>query len=135
MGKPTGFLEYPRELPLVRHPAERVHDWDEFHEHADEAMLQQARGPLHGLRRPLLPHRHPARRHGRPAVRSTTSFPEWNDLVYRGLWREALERLHKTNNFPEFTGRVCPAPVRRLVRARHQRAAGDDQEHRVRHRR
>ena len=39
-------------------------------------------------------------------------IPEWNDLVYRGLWQEALERLHKTNNFPEFTGRVCPAPAR-----------------------
>ena len=60
-------------------------------------------------------------------------IPEWNDLVYRGLWKEALERLHKTNNFPEFTGRVCPGPVRRLVRARHQRPAGHHQEHRVRH--
>jgi len=44
------------------------------------------------------------------AARSNNLIPEWNDLVYRGLWKEALERLHKTNNFPDFTGRVCPAP-------------------------
>jgi glutamate synthase (NADPH/NADH) small chain len=46
----------------------------------------------------------------RAAVRFNNLIPEWNDFVYRGLWQEALERLHKTNNFPEFTGRVCPAP-------------------------
>ena len=59
-------------------------------------------------------------------------IPEWNDLVYRGLWREALERLHKTNNFPEFTGPRVSGAVRRLVRARHQRAARHHQERRER---
>ncbi len=109
MGKPTGFLEYPRELPLVRHPAERVHDWTEFHEHADEKKLrtQGARCMDCGV-----PFCHTgALIEGMAAGCPINNLiPEWNDLVYRGLWREALERLHKTNNFPEFTGRVCPAP-------------------------
>ena len=59
-------------------------------------------------------------------------IPEWNDLVYRGLWREALDRLHKTNNFPEFTGRVCPAPCEGSCVLGINEPAGDDQEHRVR---
>src|SRR5438445_4710470 len=109
MGKPTGFLEYPRELPQARPPALRVADWQEFHEHADEAKLrtQGARGMDCGL--PFC--------HTGAVIEGMASgcpinnlIPEWNDLVYRGLWKEALERLHKTNNFPEFTGRVCPAP-------------------------
>ena len=62
-------------------------------------------------------------------------IPEWNDLVYRGRWKEALERLHKTNNFPEFTGRVCPAPCEGSCVLGVDRAAGHDQEHRVRHHR
>ncbi len=109
MGKPTGFLEYPRELPLVRHPAERIHNWSEFHEHADEKKLrnQGARCMDCGV-----PFCHTgALIEGMAAGCPVNNLiPEWNDLVYRGLWREALERLHKTNNFPEFTGRVCPAP-------------------------
>lgn len=109
MGKPTGFKEYEREIPADESPLTRVQHWNEFHIHMPEEALKKqgarcmdcgipfchtgdllsgmARGcPVHNL------------------------IPEWNDLVYRGLWREALERLHKTNNFPEFTGRVCPAP-------------------------
>ncbi len=109
MGKPTGFLEYPRELPLVRHPAERIHDWAEFHEHADEKQLrtQGARCMDCGV-----PFCHTGTLIDGMAAGCPINnlIPEWNDLVYRGLWREALERLHKTNNFPEFTGRVCPAP-------------------------
>ena len=62
-------------------------------------------------------------------------IPEWNDLVYRGQWREALDRLHKTNNFPEFTGRVCPGALRRRLRARYHRSRSDHQEHRDGHRR
>ncbi len=109
MGKPTGFLEYPRELPLVQPPAERIHSWSEFHKHADENKLriQGARCMDCGV--PFC--------HTGAVIEGMASgcpinnlIPEWNDLVYRGLWREALERLHKTNNFPEFTGRVCPAP-------------------------
>jgi glutamate synthase (NADPH/NADH) small chain len=109
MGKPTGFLEYPRELPLVRDPAERVGDWDEFHGHGDEALLRKQGARCMDCGVPFC--------HTGVLIAGMASgcpvnnlIPEWNDLVYRGLWREALERLHKTNNFPEFTGRVCPAP-------------------------
>jgi glutamate synthase (NADPH/NADH) small chain len=109
MGKPTGFLEYPRELPLVRQPAERIHDWSEFHEHADEKKLRTQGARCMDCGVPFC--------HTGAVIEGMAAgcpinnlIPEWNDLVYRGLWREALERLHKTNNFPEFTGRVCPAP-------------------------
>src|SRR5271169_1642864 len=109
MGKPTGFLEFPRELPLARLPAERVHDWHEFHAHADEADLRKQGARCMDCGIPFC--------HTGSLISGMASgcpihnlIPEWNDLVYRGLWKEALERLHKTNNFPEFTGRVCPAP-------------------------
>jgi len=109
MGKPTGFMEYPRELPLAVPPPERVHNWDEFHEHADDTMLRKQGARCMDCGVPFC--------HTGALIEGMASgcpinnlIPEWNDLVYRGLWREALERLHKTNNFPEFTGRVCPAP-------------------------
>ena len=109
MGKPTGFMEYPRELPLARPPARRVHDWQEFHEHADSAMLQKQGARCMDCGVPFC--------HTGALIEGMASgcpvnnlIPEWNDLVYRGHWKDALERLHKTNNFPEFTGRVCPAP-------------------------
>jgi glutamate synthase (NADPH/NADH) small chain len=109
MGKPTGFLDYPRELPLARAPNERIHDWLEFHEHADEAMLRKQGARCMDCGVPFC--------HTGTLLEGMASgcpinnlIPEWNDLVYRGLWKEALDRLHKTNNFPEFTGRVCPAP-------------------------
>jgi glutamate synthase (NADPH/NADH) small chain len=109
MGKPTGFLEYPRELPLAQAPAERVRHWSEFHEHAGDEMLrkQGARCMDCGV-----PFCHTGTLLGGMASGCPINnlIPEWNDLVYRGKWKEALERLHKTNNFPEFTGRVCPAP-------------------------
>ncbi|MFA6108052.1 MAG: glutamate synthase subunit beta [Candidatus Latescibacterota bacterium] len=111
MGKPTGFLEHERELPADRPAAERVRDWDEFHLHLPEETLRRQGArcmdcgvPFCHLGESLPP--------GGPAAGCPLGnlIPEWNDLVYRGLWREALERLHRTNNFPEFTGRVCPAP-------------------------
>jgi len=109
MGKPTGFMEYERELPVDRSPLERVKDWQEFHEHfADEKLRQQgARCMDCGI-----PFCHTGQLISGMASGCPINnlIPEWNDLVYRGLWKEALERLHKTNNFPEFTGRVCPAP-------------------------
>ena len=109
MGKPTGFIEYLRELPVDRTPLERVRDWNEFHEHMDEKRLrnQAARCMDCGV-----PFCHTGRllNGGASGCPVNNLIPEWNDLVYRGLWREALERLHRTNNFPEFTGRVCPAP-------------------------
>ena len=109
MGKPTGFLEYPRELPLAKPPAERIQYWDEFHEHADVAMLQKQGARCMDCGVPFC---HTGRLISGMASGCPINnlIPEWNDLVYRGLWREALERLLKTNNFPEFTGRVCPAP-------------------------
>jgi glutamate synthase (NADPH/NADH) small chain len=109
MGKPTGFLEFPRELPLADPPARRVHHWHEFHGHADAAHLQKQGARCMDCGVPFC--------HTGTLLAGMASgcpvnnlIPEWNDLVYRGLWQEALDRLHKTNNFPEFTGRVCPAP-------------------------
>src|SRR5687768_1279026 len=109
MGKPTGFLEFPRELPLAASPVERVKVWEEFHGHADETLLRQQGARCMDCGVPFC--------HTGTLIEGMASgcpinnlIPEWNDLVYRGLWKEALERLHKTNNFPEFTGRVCPAP-------------------------
>jgi glutamate synthase (NADPH/NADH) small chain len=109
MGKPTGFLEYPRELPLDRPPAERVGDWDEFHHHADEGMLRNQGARCMDCGVPFC-HTGSLLEGMAAGCPINNLIPEWNDLVYRGLWKEALERLHKTNNFPEFTGRVCPAP-------------------------
>ena len=109
MGKPTGFMEITRRVPAEREPMERVGDWEEFHRSLPEEEMRRQGArcmdcgipycmsgimianmvsgcPLHNL------------------------MPEFNDLVYRGRWQEAWERLRKTNNFPEFTGRVCPAP-------------------------
>ncbi len=109
MGKPTGFIEIPRELPQDRSPKERINDWGEFHHHMPEQKLrdQGARCMDCGV-----PFCHTGELLAGMATGCPINnlIPEWNDLVYRGLWREALERLHKTNNFPEFTGRVCPAP-------------------------
>ncbi len=109
MGKPTGFLEYLREIPADRPPLERVRDWNEFHLHLDEKKLrnQGARCMDCGV-----PFCHTGKLIGGMASGCPINnlIPEFNDLVFRGRWQEALERLHKTNNFPEFTGRVCPAP-------------------------
>ena len=109
MGKSTGFMEYKRELPPNRPPGERVADWEEIHLHLpDEKLkLQGARCMDCGI-----PFCHTGTMLSGMASGCPINnlIPEWNDLVYRGLWRQALDRLLKTNNFPEFTGRVCPAP-------------------------
>jgi glutamate synthase (NADPH) small chain len=109
MGKPTGFLEYLRELPLDRPALERIKDWNEFHLHMEESKLREQGARCMDCGTPFC--------HTGMLLTGMASgcpinnlIPEWNDLVFRGLWDEALERLHKTNNFPEFTGRVCPAP-------------------------
>ena len=109
MGKPTGFIEYLREIPADRDPLERIEDWQEFHLHLPEEKLQSQGARCMDCGVPFC--------HSGTIISGMASgcpinnlIPEWNDLVYRGLWQEALERLHKTNNFPEFTGRVCPAP-------------------------
>jgi glutamate synthase (NADPH/NADH) small chain len=109
MAKPTGFMEYPRELPADRAPQERIQDWQEFHlEFPDEKLATQAARCMDcGI-----PFCHTGKLLNGMASGCPINnlIPEWNDLVYRGLWRQALDRLLKTNNFPEFTGRVCPAP-------------------------
>lgn len=102
MGHPTGFKEYDREPVPYRDPVERAHDFLEIFTPArdDQLRTQGARCMDCGV----------------PFCQSATGcpidnlIPEWNDLVYQGRWRDALDRLHKTNNFPEFTGRTCPAP-------------------------
>jgi glutamate synthase (NADPH/NADH) small chain len=109
MGKPTGFMEHERELPSKREPLQRLGDWMEFDlEFADERLqIQGARCMDCGI-----PFCHTGKIINGMASGCPINnlIPEWNDLVYRGLWRKALDRLLKTNNFPEFTGRVCPAP-------------------------
>jgi glutamate synthase (NADPH/NADH) small chain len=109
MGKPTGFIEYLRELPQDRAALERIRDWNEFHHHLEQAKLREQAARCMDCGVPFC--------HTGSLLNGMASgcpihnlIPEWNDLVYRGLWKEALERLHKTNNFPDFTGRVCPAP-------------------------
>ncbi len=100
MGKDTGFKEYPRELAPRRPANERVNDWFEIYLDFPEEKLrkQGARCMDCGV---------PFCHTGCPV---NNIIPDWNDLVYRGRWREALRTLHATNNFPEFTGRICPAP-------------------------
>lgn len=109
MGKTTGFMEYTREKAIERNPLTRINDWKEYSAPlSDEALKKQgARCMDCGT---------PFCHMGMELEGITTGcpinnlIPEWNDLVYHGRWKEALDRLLKTNNFPEFTGRVCPAP-------------------------
>jgi glutamate synthase (NADPH/NADH) small chain len=100
MGKVTGFMEFARETAERRPPAERIKDWFEIYLPfpEDKVRAQGARCMDCGV---------PFCHTGCPL---TNIIPDWNDLVYRGRWREALRQLHATNNFPEFTGRICPAP-------------------------
>jgi glutamate synthase (NADPH/NADH) small chain len=100
MGKTTGFMDYSRELAPRRPVAERVNDWFEIYQDFPEEKLrkQGARCMDCGV---------PFCQTGCPV---SNLIPDWNDLVYRGRWKEAVRQLHATNNFPEFTGRICPAP-------------------------
>jgi glutamate synthase (NADPH/NADH) small chain len=109
MAKPTGFMEFDRELPPDRPPQERIKDWQEFHLPfpVESLKKQGARCMDCGVPFCHTGHIINGMASGCPI---NNLIPEWNDLVYKGLWRQALERLLKTNNFPEFTGRVCPAP-------------------------
>ncbi|XZE55246.1 glutamate synthase subunit beta [Planctomycetaceae bacterium SH139] len=102
MGKPTGFKEFDRQKVPWRLPVVRINDYDEIYTAPEEKQLRQQGARCMDC--------------GVPFCQSASGcpidnlIPEWNDLVYQGRWREASERLHKTNNFPEFTGRTCPAP-------------------------
>ncbi len=100
MGKPTGFLEMPRETPTRRPVTERVHDFQEVYNPFPVVKLREqgARCMDCGI---------PFCHQGCPLG---NLIPDWNDLVYRDQWQAAIERLHATNNFPEFTGTLCPAP-------------------------
>src|ERR1035437_192167 len=100
MGKLTGFMDFQRETFERRPIEERIRDWREVYLPFEEGKLknQAARCMDCGI---------PFCHQGCPLG---NLIPDWNDLVYRNRWREAIDRLHATNNFPEFTGRLCPAP-------------------------
>ncbi len=100
MGKVTGFLEFARLQEASELPAQRVKHWHEFILHLDDAAAAQQGSRCMDCGIPFC-------QNGCPV---NNIIPDWNDLVYRQNWREALAVLHSTNNFPEFTGRVCPAP-------------------------
>jgi len=100
---------HDRVLPVLRAPLERVHDWNEFHTHLAGSTLREQGGRCMDCGIPFC--------HTGELINGAASgcplnnlIPDWNNLVYRGNWRAALDLLHQTNNFPEFTGRVCPAP-------------------------
>src|SRR5450432_1253517 len=109
MGKLTGFMEYERQEPPGRDPKTRVRDWVEFHDHLPDSTLKEQGARCMDCGVPFC-HTGTLLPGGASGCPINNLIPEWNDLVYRGQWKEALARLHKTNNFPEFTGRVCPAP-------------------------
>ncbi len=109
MGKPTGFLEYLRKMPTDIAPGKRIQDWQEFHNQLCSQELAQQGARCMDCGTPYC--------HTGTLLAGMVSgcpinnlIPEWNELIYHGHWQEALARLQKTNNFPEFTGRVCPAP-------------------------
>ncbi|MFC3749380.1 glutamate synthase subunit beta [Paenibacillus sp. GCM10012306] len=109
MGKATGFMEYARQTPAECAPLERIKNWNEFSIKMDEEKLQEQGARCMDCGTPFC---HVGRLLSGMASGCPLHnlIPEWNDLVYRGNWEVALKRLHKTNNFPEFTGRVCPSP-------------------------
>lgn len=109
MGKATGFIEYARETPREAAPDRRTQNWLEFHEHMPEERLRKQGARCMDCGTPFC-HTGALLAGGASGCPIHNLIPEWNDLVYRGKWEEALRRLHRTNNFPEFTGRVCPAP-------------------------
>jgi glutamate synthase (NADPH/NADH) small chain len=100
MGKATGFFESQREVPQRRSVTERVNDWFEIYQDFPEEKLRAQGGRCMDCGVPFC-------HTGCPV---NNIIPDWNDLVYRGRWKEAVRQLHATNNFPEFTGRICPAP-------------------------
>ncbi len=100
MGKPTGFMEIAREVPSRRPVAQRVNDWFEVYQPFPDASAQQQGARCMDCGTPFC-------HTGCPL---NNIIPDWNDMVYSGRWQQAIRRLHATNNFPEFTGRICPAP-------------------------
>ncbi len=123
MGKITGFLEIDRRDRKYKPVPERLKSYQEFViPLGEEGTREQAARCMDcGI-----PYCH----NGCPV---NNQIPDWNDLVYRGDWLKALKNLHSTNNFPEFTGRICPAPVRGELHAEPSGYSGHHQDHRVRH--
>jgi len=109
MGKPTGFLEYVRKTNPMRPEEERVKDWDEVYVLRDEQTAREQGARCMDCGVPFC-HRGEILTGGASGCPINNLIPEWNDLIYRNRWHEALDRLHHTNNFPEVTSRVCPAP-------------------------
>ncbi|MGC9450567.1 MAG: glutamate synthase subunit beta [Oceanipulchritudo sp.] len=109
MGKPTGFLEIERKTISELDPKERIKNWKEFKVHPQDEHLRNQAARCMDCGTPFCHTGHlvSGMASGCPI---NNLIPEFNDLVFKGRWKEALDRLHKTNNFPEFTGRVCPAP-------------------------
>src|ERR1700690_1613266 len=109
MGQPTGFLEYPRATPLTRAPREWLSDWREFKGHLPEVSMREQGARCMDCGVPFC---HTGKLVDGLTIGCPTHnlIPEWTTLIYKGQRREALDRLHRTNNFPEFPGRVCPAP-------------------------
>src|SRR5688572_13222022 len=100
MPDPRGFIEVPRTDPPERDPAERVADYGEIYQVMPEPELKRQASRCMGCGVPFCNHACPL----------GNLIPDWNDLVRTGKWREAIDQLHATNNFPEFTGLICPAP-------------------------
>lgn len=110
MGNPTGFMKVARALPADRDPSERLIDWLEVHEHMDTPKIEEQASRCMDCGVPFC---QSAVSKYAPAVAGcpvNNLIPDWNHLIYKGRWKDAVDLLHKTNNFPEFTGRVCPAP-------------------------
>ncbi|HTN44450.1 MAG TPA: glutamate synthase subunit beta [Nitrospiria bacterium] len=102
MGDPKGFIKIRREGPMRRPVEERVHDWREFYRPISEETLKAQGARCMDCGVPF------CQSHNGCPVQNM--IPDWNDLVFQGRWKDALKMLHSTNNFPEFTGRLCPAP-------------------------
>ena len=109
MGKPTGFIEFERQTNPMRPEEERLKDWKEVYVLRDEKTCETQGARCMDCGIPFC-HRGEMMQGGASGCPINNLIPEWNDLIYKGRWKEALDRLHHTNNFPEFTGRVCPAP-------------------------
>jgi glutamate synthase (NADPH/NADH) small chain len=109
MGKPTGFIEYDRENSPARPPLERIGDWNNFLPDLSEGKIREQGARCMDCGIPFC-HTGIVLNGAVSGCPVSNLIPEWNDLVYRGQWREALDRLQRENNFPEFTAHVCPAP-------------------------
>lgn len=109
MGKTTGFMEFAREEEKKQHPLSRLDNWKEYSERLSNESLQKQGARCMDCGTPFC-HMGMEFNHLTSGCPIHNLIPEWNDLVYKGQWKEALDRLLLTNNFPEFTGRVCPAP-------------------------